>query len=139
MEFIEIDKKSDEHKNFLYQLLCKRKYPISHSKLPTLSDHYKFVENHPYLKCFIVNNINKNIGSLYIMKDNCIGIDLISEEIKNLNNVIKYLINNHKPLNPIKSVRSSKFFINVSPFDNQKIEELESINAKLLQITYILE
>ena len=71
------------------------------------------------------------------MKNNCIGINLISD-IHLFPTVVKLILKTHKPLKEIKSVRPSYFYINIAP-DNIEIEDqLAKINAPKIQSTFIL-
>ena len=61
---------------FLYNLLNERdsKANISHKKMPTYSEHIKFVNSKPYNKWYIIKFKNKKIGSIYLTNQNEIGI-----------------------------------------------------------------
>ena len=123
----------------LYALLKERKHFISHKKMPSIEDHKQFINNNPYLFWYLIREDNTLIGSTYIMEDNSIGIDLIVEKMKYFHDVINFVKEKHKPQPPIKSVRSGKFFVNVSPFDLLKIEALEKSEARIIQSTYIID
>ena len=61
---------------FLYELL-KNKDPstnISHKKMPTYAQHIKFIESKPYSKWYVIKFNNKKIGSVYLSKQNEVGI-----------------------------------------------------------------
>ena len=64
---------------FLYDLLKERKpnVNISHEKMPTYVQHIKFIESKPYSKWYIIKFGNKKIGSVYLSKQNEIGIFII--------------------------------------------------------------
>ena len=63
---------------FLYELLSERKQItfISHKKMPTYEEHVKFIESEPYSKWYIIQIDDKKIGSIYLTKENEIGIFL---------------------------------------------------------------
>ena len=61
---------------FLYGLLKERESTvnISHKKMPTYTQHIKFIESKPYSKWYIIRLGNQKIGSAYLSKQNEIGI-----------------------------------------------------------------
>ena len=71
---IKIVKKSDY--SFLYELLSKRKFyeNISHTKKPTYTKHLKFVTSKPYSKWYIIYSNDEKIGSVYLTKQDEIGM-----------------------------------------------------------------
>ena len=121
----------------LFDLLNRRVHNISNKVYPQLAEHIEFVRNHPYRVWYLVK-INVNcIGAAYIMKNNCIGINLISD-IHLFPTLVKLILKTHKPLKEIKSVRPSYFYINIAS-DNIEIEDqLAKINAPKIQSTFIL-
>ena len=78
---------------FLYELLSERKQItfISHKKMPTYEEHVKFIESEPYSKWYIIQIDDKKIGSIYLTKENEIGIHFFTqyEESERFQNVIK--------------------------------------------------
>lgn len=69
---------NDTDHRFLFNLLKERdsKANISHKKMPTYSEHVKFVKSKPYSKWYIIEKSKKKIGSIYLSKNNEIGIFL---------------------------------------------------------------
>ena len=67
---------------FLYELLKERKLinNISHKKMPTFSQHVKFVKTKPYEKWYIIIKNEKKCGAIYLTKLNEIGLQLKKEE-----------------------------------------------------------
>ncbi|MEW6044782.1 MAG: GNAT family N-acetyltransferase, partial [Thermoproteota archaeon] len=63
---------------FLYGLLKERDpiANISHKKMPTYSEHVKFVKSKPYTKWNIIEYDNYKVGSIYLSKNDEIGIFL---------------------------------------------------------------
>ena len=61
---------------FLYNHLKERdsRANISHKRMPTYTEHVKFVTSKPYSKWYIVMYGSKKIGSIYLTKMNEIGI-----------------------------------------------------------------
>ncbi len=63
---------------FLYNLLKERnpQSNISHKKMPSYNQHIKFVNSHPYTKWYIIEKGDVEVGSVYLSKQNEIGIFL---------------------------------------------------------------
>lgn len=63
---------------FLYNLLKERNpdINISHKKMPTYSEHVRFVKSKPYTKWNIIEYGKQKAGSIYLSKNDEIGIFL---------------------------------------------------------------
>jgi len=106
---------------FLYELLKERdeKTNISHKRMPTFKNHVKFIISKPYDKWYIIIEKEVKVGSIYLSKQNEIGIFLKKgkrrcgigqkalELIIEKNPRKRYLAN----INP-KNHKSKKFFMN---------------------------
>ena len=105
---------------FLYDLL-KNKDPnanISHKKMPSYDEHVKFVMSKPYTNWYIIEYDKKNVGAIYLSKQDEVGIsikkDYKYEQIAKpalkllikLNPRKRYLANTSP-----KDVRSQEFFL----------------------------
>lgn len=118
---------------FLYELLLERdkRVNISHKKMPTYNQHVKFVMSKPYSKWYIINYHDKRIGSIYLSKQDEIGIF-----IQNTNqgsgigqNALKLLMQkNHR----------KRYLANVNPKNSKSIKFFEKNRFKILQHTYEL-
>ena len=135
-KLIKVNTENQLHINFLYEILKVKEFNISHEFIPKLKDHKKFVLNHPYRYWLIVKNKNISIGSVYLTKDNVIGINLPNAEVDDYCNLIKLIIKKYKPLKEVKSVNSKYFLINTSPQNIILIKALEKLNMKFIQKTY---
>ena len=120
MEYPDIKLKSiakSDHR-FLYQHLKERNPSanISHKKMPTYAEHVRFVMSHPYSKWYIIIHKNKKIGTIYLTKQNEIGIFIKNKVQGKLigQRVLKLLMEK----NPRK-----RYLANVSP-KKQKINSL---------------
>ena len=63
---------------FLYDLL-KNKDPntnISHKKMPSYDEHVEFVMSKPYTNWYIIEYSKKNVGTIYLSKQDEIGISI---------------------------------------------------------------
>ena len=104
---------------FLYELL-KNKDPstnISHKKMPSYDEHIEFVMSKPYTNWYIIECDKKNVGSIYLSKQDEIGISIDNdyEYDKIVRPALKLLVK----LNPRK-----RYLVNVSPDDIRSQEFL---------------
>ena len=105
---------------FLYELL-KNKNPnsnISHKKMPSYDEHVKFVMSKPYTNWYIIEYEKKNVGAIYLSKQDEIGISVNSDYeydqvvkpalklLMKLNQRKRYLANTSP-----KDVRSQEFLL----------------------------
>tara|TARA_B100000212_G_scaffold330565_1_gene296922 strand:- start:217 stop:687 length:471 start_codon:yes stop_codon:yes gene_type:complete len=118
LKLIKVDFKKQLHNKLLYEFLRKREFNISHKNLPTYQNHIKFVENNPYRKWFLISFHFEIIGSIYILYDNGIGIDLPKKDYKIIGEILKIVFLKIKPLKAVPSIRTSNFHINVASKNN---------------------
>ena len=122
-------KKSDC--SFLYELLSERKshVNISHKKTPTYAKHVKFVMSKPYSKLYVIYHTTEKIGSVYLTKQDEIGIHFKEQ---NMNNKIR-----SKVLNMIirKNPRN-RYLININPRNTSLRNFLKNEGFELIQHTY---
>ena len=105
---------------FLYDLL-KNKDPntnISHKKMPRYDEHVEFVMSKPYTNWYIIEYDKKNVGTIYLSKQDEIGISINNdyeydqivkpalELLMKLNQRKRYLANTSS-----KDVRSQEFLL----------------------------
>ena len=124
---------SSDHK-FLFDLLQERdsKINISHKRMPTWEEHVKFIKSKPYSKWYVIQNKDKKIGSLYLSKQNEIGIHLLKKfekESIHLESIKKLM-----SLNPEITFRA-----NVSPTNKNYITLFKKLGFKMVQHTYELD
>lgn len=119
---------------FLFNLLKERdpKANISHKKMPTYSEHIKFVKSRPYSKWYIIVNGKMKIGSIYLSKNDEIGIFLK----KSLNG--KGFGNKAIKLLMEKNPRT-RYLANVNPKNLFSAKFFKNNGFKLIQHTYELE
>ncbi len=128
---------TDDQIQALYNILIKRNYNISNTTLPSIEEHIKFAQNHPYRIWYLVKTNSDHIGSAYLMENNCVGINLITNfELFPI--IVNKILKKHKPLEEIKSVRPPYFYINIAPENRQIETQLIKLNAQKLQSTFIL-
>ena len=119
---------------FLFHLLQKRdsKVNISHKKMPTYNQHIKFLKSKPYSKWYIIILEKQKIGSIYLSKQNEIGIFLMkSWDIDDIR--LKSLIILMKK-NPRK-----RYLANVNPNNKKLISFWKKNNFSLVSYSYELD
>ena len=116
---------------FLYELLTARKpnVNISHKKLPTYVKHVKFVMSKPYSKWYIIYRATEKIGSVYITKQDEIGIHFKEKNITNKtrSKVLKMII---------KKNPRDRYLININPSNTKMKKFLKNEGFELIQHTY---
>ena len=132
-------KKTDEHVEVLYELIKNRKFNISNNKLPNFSEHKSFVINNPYRAWYLIEVDKLVVGTVYILKNNCIGIFVKRQDQYLIKKTVEWVLRNKKPLPEIKSVRPKNFYINVAPNNKILSSALEDIGAIKIQVTYSFE
>lgn len=124
---------SEKDLRFLYELLKEREPStnISHQKMPTYNEHMNFVHSKPYSKWYIIYCGRNKVGSIYLSKQNEIGI-FIKEVffIKGIGtDALKLLME----LNT-----RERFLANINPKNKKSIEFFKKNRFKILQHTYEL-
>ena len=118
---------------FLYDLLLERNpiFNISHKKMPTYEEHVKFVSSRPYSKWYIIFYSGKECGSIYLSKNDEIGIFLKKGLTKKGigNKALKILMKE----NPRR-----RYLANINPKNKNSIRFFKKHHFKLLQYTYEL-
>ena len=119
---------------FLYNLLLERdsRANISHKKMPSLDEHTHFVLSKPYTKWYVIDLEGKKVGSIYLSKQNEIGI-FLKKNIQG-KGIGKYALEMLKKRNPRK-----RFLANVNPKNKNSAKFFRQNGFKLIQHTYELE
>ena len=118
---------------FLFDLLKERdpRVNISHRKMPTYSQHTKFIKSKPYSKWYIILKSKQKIGSIYLSKNDEIGI-FLSKKFQG-KNVGNFALNELMKKNPRK-----RFLANVNPKNKKSIQFFKNNKFKLIQYTFEL-
>ena len=118
---------------FLYNQLKNRNLHanISHKKMPSYNEHIEFVKSKPYSKWYIINFKDRKAGSIYLSKENAIGIFLKKEfQGKNIaTQALKLMI--------LKNPRS-RYLANINPKNMGSQKFFKKKGFKLIQYTYEL-
>ena len=139
-DFLDLKKvnyNNNNHCKLLFDLLSNRSYGISHNKMPDYKSHLNFIKNNPYRKWFLVSYKEIIIGSVYILYDNGIGLDIDSTYNSLIDNILRKIFFKIKPLKPIPSIRNEFFHINVHPLNNEVKKILINFGGYLSQETYL--
>ena len=118
---------------FLYNLLKERdsRVNISHRKMPTYSEHLKFIRSKPYTKWYIVEFGASKIASVYLTSQNEIGIFIKKTyQNKKLGGVILSQLIQKNP--------RERYLANVSPKNKTSENFFKSNGFKFIQKTYEL-
>ena len=118
---------------FLFDLLKERdpRVNISHRKMPTYNQHTKFIKSKPYSKWYIILKSKQKIGSIYLSKNDEIGI-FLSKKFQG-KNVGNFALNELMKKNPRK-----RFLANVNPKNKKSIQFFKNNKFKLIQHTFEL-
>lgn len=122
-------KKSDYE--FLYELLKKRdpRANISHRKIPTYEEHQKFVTSNPYKAWYVIYMDDTKTGSIYLSKQNEIGIFLLKKyQGRNIGQKALCLLIEMKP--------QKRYLANVSPKNTNSAKFFKKNKFRLIQHTY---
>ena len=116
---------------FLFDLLKERdpRVNISHRKMPTYSQHTKFIKSKPYSKWYIILKSKQKIGSIYLSKNDEIGISLMENvQGKNLGSKVLELI--------IKRNPRKRYLANINPNNLYSRKFFEKNGFELIQHTF---
>jgi len=116
---------------FLYELLKNRdpKANISHKVMPTYQEHIQFVKSKPYKVWYIIYFGNAKAGSIYLSKQNEIGIFLLKKyQGKNIGQKVLQLLMQKNP--------QKRYLANVNPKNFKSISFFKKNKFKLIQHTY---
>lgn len=116
---------------FLYNLLKERNpnVNISHKKIPTYSEHVKFVKSKPYTKWNIIEYGKQKAGSIYLSKNDEIGI-FLKKQFQG-KNVAQESLELFMKMNPRK-----RYLANISPKNIGSQKFFKKNDFKLIQYTY---
>jgi|APSaa5957512535_1039671.scaffolds.fasta_scaffold12873_4 RimJ/RimL family protein N-acetyltransferase len=118
---------------FLYELLESRdpKINISHKSMPSFKEHVKFVKSKPYISWYVIIFEKSKIGSVYLSKQNEIGIFVLKEFRGN--KFGQLALNKLIEMNPC-----DRYLANVGPKNLKSIDFFKNNKFKLIQHTYEL-
>jgi predicted acetyltransferase len=128
---LKIVTKSDH--SFLYELLKQRDsiVNISHKKMPSYKDHVKFILSKPYSKWYVIQYDDQRVGSIYLSKQNEIGIFLINEMSgKSVGSkALKLLMEKNSKL---------RYLANINPKNKDSVKFFKKMGFNMIQHTYEL-
>ena len=130
---IEIKSVKKNDSEFLYKLLLERDpiANISHKKMPSYEQHLKLLKSKPYSKWYIIWNNEQRIGSIYLTKQDEIGIVIKKEFQKGgIGKMALQLIINKNP--------RQRYLANIATNNDKSKRFFEKNGFKLIQHTYEL-
>ncbi len=133
MEELELKSVTKTDVRFLYNQLKERdpKINISHKKMPSYSEHTKFVLSKPYSKWYIIYYKNRKVGNVYLSKMNEIGIFILKTiKVKGLGSLVLEQV--------LKKNPKTRYLANVNPKNVKSSEFFKKNGFKLIQHTYEL-
>ena len=122
--------------SFLYELLSERKLyeNISHKKNPTYAKHIKFVMSKPYTKWYIIYYGKEKIGSIYITKQDEVGIHFKEQLQANLKPKSALWLQVLKIM--MKKNPRNRYLVNINPSNTGMKNFLKNAGFELIQYTY---
>ena len=121
----------DSDGEFLFELLKERdpRANISHKKMPSYDEHIKFIKSKPYTRWYIILKSKERVGSIYLSKNDEIGI-FLSKEYQKKN------IGNTALVELIRKNPRKRYLANVNPKNKKSSTFFNKNNFKLIQHTY---
>ena len=133
MEDLELKSVTKTDVRFLYNQLKERdpKINISHKRMPSYSEHTRFVLSKPYSKWYIIYYKNRKVGNVYLSKMNEIGIFILKTiKVKGLGSLVLEQV--------LKKNPKTRYLANVNPKNIKSAEVFKKNGFKLIQHTYEL-
>ena len=133
MKDLELKSVTKTDVRFLYNQLKERdsKINISHKRMPSYSEHTKFVLSKPYSKWYIIYYKNRKVGNVYLSKMNEIGIFILNTiKVKGLGSLVLEQV--------LKKNPKRRYLANVNPKNVKSAEFFKKNGFKLIQHTYEL-
>jgi RimJ/RimL family protein N-acetyltransferase len=128
---IELKQIDESDHDFLYKLLENRNLDanISHKSMPTYDEHVKFVLSEPYSVWYVILINGEKSGSIYLSKQDEIGIFLSDDVMgKGIGNIVLQLL--------MEKNSRSRYLANVNPNNKKSLKFFEKNNFQLIQYTY---
>ena len=130
-ENIELKQIDESDHDFLYNLLENRNpnANISHKSMPNYDQHVKFVLSEPYSVWYVILVNDKKLGSIYLSKQDEIGIFLANDmKGKGIGNIALQLLMRKNP--------RKRYLANISPKNKKSLEFFKKNNFEFIQYTY---
>ena len=121
----------DSDGEFLFELLKERdpRANISHKKMPSYDEHIKFIKSKPYTRWYIILKSKERVGSIYLSKNDEIGISLSERyQDKNIGNIALAELIQKNP--------RERYLANINPKNKKSSAFYKKNNFRLIQHTY---
>ena len=130
---IKLKNVSNSDYSFLYKILKERKpiVNISHKKIPTYRQHVNFTSSKPYSKWYIIYFNSKKVGSIYLSKQNEIGIFILKQmQGEEYEQIALEILMDKNP--------RDRYIVNCNPKNKKLISFWKKNKFKLIQYSYEL-
>ena len=97
--------------------------------MPSYDEHIKFIKSKPYTRWYIILKSKERVGSIYLSKNDEIGI-FLSKEYQKKN------IGNTALVELIRKNPRKRYLANVNPKNKKSSTFFKKNNFKLIQHTY---
>jgi RimJ/RimL family protein N-acetyltransferase len=116
----------------LYELLKEREgfESISHKRMPSIKEHFEFIDSIPYKYWFLINNEEQQtVGAIYLTDKNEIGVGIFKDHRRKgyARGAIEKLI--------LEVADGGPFHANINPENQKSIDLFESMGFKQSQLT----
>lgn len=117
---------------FLYNLLKERPETanISHHKMPSYKNHVAFIQSCPYAAWYVIWSYPYQIGSVYLTRQNEIGIFVKKEYARR--KVASWAINEIIRLHP-----RPMYIANVNPKNKPSLKLFNKLGWKPVQVSFV--
>lgn len=129
---------------FLHRLLEERprEANISHTGVPTLEQHRRFVRRRPYRAWYLVETsaLGERVGSVSVTGRNEIGIAILRAHQRKdyARAALRQFLATVRPLKGVRSTRRGRFIANVAPGNRRAHRFFLGLGARPIQVTYEL-
>lgn len=126
----------------LYQLLEERPRGtwISHEKLPARDEHERFVEAHPFVHWYLIDNHGVYVGAIEVTDRNEIGVAILKQYQRKgfAYQALSLFLANHQPLPAIPAIRNGRWLANIAVRNGASKDFFSRMGFLPLQETWIL-
>lgn len=132
----------DDALSLLYSILAERppEANISHRRMPSYTEHFKFVSSRPYRIWMLIEFEGVNVGAIYASWRNEIGIAVKRDRSGRgiATAALRKFLSEFDPLDASDAVRPTGFVANVAPGNAASLHLFEKIGGRRIQVTFEL-
>lgn len=111
---------------------------ISHTLMPSLSEHSRFISSMPYRGWWILKAEGEQVGVLNLSTSNEVGIYIAEEHRRKgyAREALLWLEDHFDPLPGQPAVRSEAYLANINPNNHASVALFHGLGYHLIQHTY---